>query len=72
MEIKIKKTFEVIQMIPSTTYVTYLVEASDEQEAEELVDNHDDSVDLVGESTVEDHWGGIEYQVNQIIQDGNE
>lgn len=60
------KTFEVIQIIPSTTFVTYHVEAYDEEEAENLVNNHDESVERIGEHSEDYDWGAIEYDVNEL------
>lgn len=66
METKIKKTFEVTQVIPSTTFVTYQVEAYDEEEAQRLVDEQDESIDLIGEHIQDLDWKSIEYDVNEI------
>jgi hypothetical protein len=63
------KTFEVIQIIPSTTFVTYHVQAFDADEAENLVDNFDESVEKIGENSVDNDFGSIEYDVNEIDSD---
>ena len=68
MEKKLK-TFEVIQIIPSTTFVTYHVQAYDAHEAENLVDNQDESIERIGEHSEDDHWGSIEYDVNELNED---
>ena len=60
------KTFEVIQIIPSHTYVTYHVKAEDEEEAERLVDNQDDSVEKIGEHSEDNEWEAIEYDVTEL------
>lgn len=61
-----KKKFEVVQIIPSFTYVTYHVEAFNEAEAEKLVDDFDSSVEKIGEHSEDNEWERIEYDVNQI------
>lgn len=66
------KTFEVIQIIPSTTFVTYHVQAFDADEAENLVDSQDKSVKRIGEYSEDDNWGSIEYDVNEISEDESE
>lgn len=72
METKTKKTFEVMQIIPSVTYAIYQVEAYDEDEAERLVDENHPCIDKISEET-QDIWSGkIEYEVSEIIEYGNE
>jgi hypothetical protein len=66
MENKIKKTFEVMQVIPSNTFVLYHVEAYDEQEAEDLVDNGDKSVNKISEDSQESEWGSVEYITTEL------
>lgn len=66
MENKIKKTFEVIQIIPSHTYVIYHVEALDEEEAERLVNEQDESIKKIGEHSEDNEWEAIEYDVNEL------
>jgi hypothetical protein len=71
MEKKLK-TFEVIQIIPSNTFVTYHVEAEDAEDAEFLVDNMDSSAVRVGEYSQDCSWSTIEYDVNEISEDESE
>lgn len=66
MENKIKKTFEVMQVIPSHTFVLYHVEAYDEQEAEDLVDNGDKSIVKISENSQDSEWGSIEYITTEL------
>jgi hypothetical protein len=61
------KTFEVIQIIPSVTFVTYHVQAEDADEAESLVDNQDESIERIGEHTEDMIHETIEYDVNELI-----
>lgn len=61
-----KKTFEVVQIIPSTTYVTYHVEATSKEEAEELVDSFDDSIVKISENSCDDDDARIEYDVYEL------
>jgi hypothetical protein len=63
------KTFEVIQIIPSTTFVTYRVQAIDAEEAEFMVDNEDELVEKIRERSQDSTWEGIEYDVNEIDSD---
>lgn len=66
MEKKLK-TFEVIQIIPSVTFVTYHVQAEDADDAEALVDSQDESIERIGEHTEDREWEAIEYDVNELI-----
>jgi hypothetical protein len=42
------------------------VQAYDEDEAQNLVDEQDESIERIGEHSEDDHWGSIEYDVNEI------
>jgi hypothetical protein len=66
MEKKLK-TFEVIQIIPSVTFVTYHVQAEDADDAEALVDSQDESIEKIGEHTEDSSWEPIEYDVNELV-----
>lgn len=61
------KKFEVIQVIPSTTYVTYHVEATSKEEAEELARSYADSVIEISRDVYEnDNTKYDEYDVYEI------
>jgi hypothetical protein len=68
MEKKLK-TFEVIQIIPSVTFVTYHVQADCAEDAEFMVDNQDESIEKVGEITQDSTWEAIEYDVSELEED---
>lgn len=55
-----------MQVIPSNTFVLYHVEAYDEQEAEDLVDNGDKSVNKISEDSQESEWGSVEYITTEL------
>ena len=60
-----KKKFEVTQRIPASVYVTYLVEAENEDEAIDLVASQDPSIENIGENTYESEFSG-EYTYQTI------
>lgn len=55
-----------MQVIPSHTFVLYHVEAYDEQEAEDLVDNGDKSIVKISENSQDSEWGSIEYITTEL------
>lgn len=65
------KTFEVTQIIPSVTFVTYHVKAGCAEDAEFMVDNQDESIEKVGEITQDSTWEAIEYDVSELEEEEN-
>lgn len=61
-----KTKYEVVQIIPSTTYVTYHVEATSKEEAEQLIENQDKSIVKISERSEDNEWERIEYNVEHI------
>lgn len=60
-----KKTFEVVQVIPATTYIRYKVEATNSVEARHMVERYDDSIIKLEESTHEELYGA-DYDVYEL------
>ena len=71
MEKKLK-TFEVIQIIPSNTFVTYHIQAECAEDAEFMIDNQDQSAVKIGEYSQDNSWDAIEYDVTEISEDESE
>lgn len=64
-----KTKYEVIQIIPSTTYVTYHVEATSKEEAEQLARSYADSVVEISRDVYEnDNTKYDEYDVYKLEQ----
>lgn len=62
-----RKKFEVVQCIPSFTYVTYHVEAEDEDEAIRYIEDQDPGIVVIGETTVDsDFPNEFNYEVEEI------
>jgi hypothetical protein len=62
-----RKKFEVVQCIPAFTYVTYHVEAEDEDEAIRYVEDQDPGIEIIGEHSVDsDFWNEFNYEVQEI------
>jgi len=66
------KTFKVIQIIPSFTYVIYHVKAEDAEDAEFMVDNLDESAVEISEHTEDNISERLQYEVSEISEDESE
>ena len=66
------KTFKVVQIIPSFTYVTYHVQAECEEDAEFMVDNLDESAVEISEYTQDNISERLQYEVIEISEDKSE
>jgi hypothetical protein len=63
------KTFKVVQIIPSFTYVTYHVQAENSEDAEFMVDNLDESAVEISEYTQDNISERLQYEVSEIDSD---
>lgn len=65
--VRTRKKFEVIQCIPSFTYVTYHVEADDEDQAIGYVESQDPGIKVIGEHTYDSEFPNeFTYEAEEI------